>query len=655
MSRPVVLSNGELHVGLNNYGLVHDFYYPYVGLENHAADNSLRHHIGVYVDGATSWLDGGDWAFDFSYPHRALIGHTIAKNTKIGVILEFDDLVDAESSALLRNIHVINDRDQSREIRVFLHQAFIISDVLSNTDTVQYLPDDHAMLHYYGRRVFLASCRINGGAWYDQYTCGLFGIEGKDGTYRDAEDGELTVCNVEHGHVDSTFRIKLTLGAHDSARLDYWIACGTSLREALFVHKSIQKHGFAQRFEATRHWWHQWIKPLETVASKLLPEFRKSFIESGLIAKAHMDKRGAIIASTDTAMLEAWRDVYGYAWARDGAYVVWPFIRMGYYDEPYRFFDFCRRGLNPGGYLSHKYRADGALGSSWHPYLHENGVVAPPIQEDETALVLFVFAQFYQMNEDPKLLHDFYQPMVVPMADFLAEYVDHKTGLPRPSYDLWEEQFIVSTYTVSVVTAALQAAASMAEAYADTDNVVKWRSAADSMSEKAQKLLFNTDRQAFYKGARIARDGTMQLDETIDLSSIYGAFMYGLFATDSDEVRSAVNSACKTLNFSLESPGLPRYEHDTYLRGDSDQSNWWPIASLWRAQYALESGDTDVALTILRWVKSKMNSTGVLSEQINPRTGLPMSVAPLAWSQAEYMSTLLDTVGGKDADGSGSE
>ncbi len=644
MSRPIVLSNGELHVGLNNFGLVHDFYYPYVGHENHAADNSLRHHVGVYVDGAISWLDSGDWSFEFSYPHRALVGHIIAKNPKVGIILEFDDLVDSDYSALMRNIHVINDSDRPREIKVFLHQAFIIGDSMSNTDTVQYLPDDHAMFHYNGRRAFVASCRIDKGDWYDQYTCGLFGMEGKDGTFRDAEDGELTVCNVEHGHVDSTFRLKLNLEAHDSARISYWIACGMSLREALFIHKAVQKHGFIDRYDATCHWWHEWIVPLERAASKISSEFRKSFIESGLIAKAHMDKRGAVIASTDTAMLEAWRDVYGYAWPRDGAYVLWPFIRMGYYDEPYRFFEFCRRGLNPNGYLSHKYRADGALGSSWHPYLHDDGTIAPPIQEDETALVLFVFTQFYMMNEDPKLLHDFYESMVEPMAQFLCEYVDHHTGLPRPSYDLWEERFIVSTYTVSIVVAALRAAAGLAEARADTDNVIRWRSSADGIAEAARKHLYDEQSHVFYKGLDVHPDGTTEIDKTLDVSSTFGAFMYGLYATDSDEVRMSM----KVIRDRLGTPGsygLPRYERDAYLRADADsKSNWWPIASLWWAQYELEVGDKELALSIIRWIQSKMAPTGVLSEQISPTDGETLSVAPLAWSQAEYLSTLLDTV-----------
>ena len=47
MARPIVLSNGSMHVGINLYGMVHDLYYPYVGLENHAAASKRRHHCAI--------------------------------------------------------------------------------------------------------------------------------------------------------------------------------------------------------------------------------------------------------------------------------------------------------------------------------------------------------------------------------------------------------------------------------------------------------------------------------------------------------------------------------------------------------------------------------------------------------------------------------
>ncbi|MEP6710540.1 MAG: glycoside hydrolase family 15 protein, partial [Candidatus Saccharibacteria bacterium] len=538
MARPIVLSNGELHVGINKFGLVHDFYYPYVGLENHAAGNSIRHKVGVWVDGQLSWLDeDSGWSFTFHYPHRALIGHTIAKNERIGILLEFDDVVDSGMSAFLRNIHVVNMFDQDRQIRLFMHQAFVIGDSRSNTDTAQYLPENKAILHYRGRRAFVISgFSDNEAEGFDQYTVGLFGIEDHEGSFRDADDGELSFGNVEHGKVDSVLRFSLNVQAHSSARVHYWIAAGTSMREALYIHKQIKKDGFSKRLHQTADWWRDWIAPAEAVALKLPEQHQDMFLKSVMIIKSQIDKRGAVMASTDTTLLHYSRDSYAYCWPRDAAFVLWPLIRMGYKDEPRRFFEFCRRGLHPQGYLMHKYRADGALGSSWHPYIHD-GEYGLPIQEDETATVLFVFSQFYQMHGDFQLLHEFYTSMIVPMADFLAEYIDETTGLPTASYDLWEEVLLTTTYTTSTVYAALLAAAELAEVAQDPDNAVKWRSAAEDILAAAHKHLYNPARKSFYKGLSV-KDGVITKDDTIDLSSFFGAFMFGLFTVGSDELTS---------------------------------------------------------------------------------------------------------------------
>lgn len=643
MARPIVLSNGELHVGINKFGLVHDFYFPYVGFENHAAGKSLRHRVGVWVDGRISWLDDGTWTFTFRYPLSALIGHTLAKNESLGILLEIDDTVDAHVSAFMRNIHVINLRAEAREVRLFMHQAFVIGDSRSNTDTAQYLPDSDAILHYRGRRAFVVSGEANGQP-FDQYSVGLFGIEGYEGTYRDADDGELSMSSVEHGRVDSTIRFVLNIGAHSSQRAHYWISAGTSMREALYVHRQISGDGVLKRLHSTAAWWQEWLAPAAHVAEKIPEKYRSTFLHSILILKSQIDKRGAVIASTDTSMLNYSRDAYAYCWPRDGAYVLWPLIRMGYIDEPHRFFEFCQRGLHSGGYLMHKYRADGALGSSWHSYIHEDGSVAPPIQEDETALVLFVFAQYYSMHESPRLLREFYHTMVTPMANFLASYVDATTGLPKPSYDLWEERYLTTTYTTSVVYAALLAAADLADAAEDADNAVTWRAAADDIQRAAHKHLYNPAKKTFYKGL-LVKGGAIEYNDTVDVSSVFGAFMFGLFGASDDEMRLAVKNLYDTFTPTKDAPGLPRYENDPYYRADPrSKGNLWFVTTLWTAQYQLENGNSAEAEQILDWTLSQATETGILAEQINPHNGAFISVAPLAWSHAEYVATLLDMI-----------
>ena len=644
VARPIVLSNGELHVGLNIYGLVHDFYYPYVGFENHAAGANLRHKVGVLVDGIMSWLDDeDDWEFTFKYPHMALVGHTIAKNKELGIIIEFDDAVDAEVSVFMRNIHVVNVFDHAREVKLYMHQAFAIGDSRSNTDTAQYLPDSDAILHYRGRRAFVISGQHRGQP-FDQFTIGLFGIEDHEGSFRDAEDGELTGNTIEHGRVDSILGFTMNMGAHSSERASYWVTAGMSNREALYIHKQMQDDGIMKRLHSTADWWHTWLKPALEVAPSVPDEHRHLFINSLMIMKSQMDKRGAVIASTDSTMLNYSRDAYGYSWPRDGAYVMWPFIRLGYIDEPYRFFEFTKRGLHPSGYLMHKYRADGALGSSWHPYVHEGGVVAPPIQTDETATVLFMFVQFYNVHQDSKLIKEFYGSLIKPMADFLTEYIEESTGLPRPSYDLWEEIFATFTYTTAVTYGALVAASELAVVAGDNDSAVKWRTAADDIKAAAAKHLYNEERGVFYKSL-IVVDGKLTKDPTIDASSIFGAYTFGLFDTDSKEIKTSVETMITTFKLLDDEPGIPRYENDPYRRSEpSVTGNWWHITTLWHAQYLIEHGDTKEAKMILDWTKRYALSSGMLGEQINPVTDEVIAPAPLTWSHAEYTSTILDYI-----------
>lgn len=637
MSRPIVLSNSQLHVGLNPYGLVHDFYYPHVGLENHAAGKHLHHRIGVWVAGTFHWLDDGSWDIRPDYYGDVLVSRIIAIHEQLQLRLEFDDCVDSEYTAFLRNIHVINLASDEREIRLFMHQVFIISD--SNaSDTVQYLPDDHAVLHYKGHRVFLVNGTHADGTPFDSHTVGLFSTEGKEGTFRDAEDGELMRNSVEHGRVDSTIAFHIKTRGHSSQRVHYWVAAGRSEREARKINTAIQTDGLLHHVLKTANWWAEWAKPAKKVAEKLPASYRSGFIRSALIIKSQIDKHGAVIASTDTTMLNYERDAYGYCWPRDAAYVLWPLMRIGYTDELLRFFAFARRSLHDDGYLSHKYQADGSVGSSWHPYVHHNGDIAPPIQTDETALVLFVFGQYYRMHSELELLGNFYVTLVKPMANFLAGYVND-AGLPRPSYDLWEEKYLTSTYTTAVTYASLLEAAHLAEVIGDDESAVRWKAAAETMHE-ARGTFYNAERSYFYKGFVQTEHGR-EYDATVDSSSLFGAFMFGYFDIDDQEVADSFETLKSTLM--TDGAKVIRYENDAYRRNDGQPSNPWPVTSLWFAQYALEKQDSAQVTAILDWVTSVMFPSGVMAEQYD-KDDNALSVAPLTWSQAEYMNALLDMI-----------
>jgi len=641
MTRPLTLSNGSLHVGLNEHGLVSDFYYPHVGQENHVAGDALRHRIGVWVAGEFSWLESKDWQTEMHLESHALIGTTVSTNTKLGVRLEFTDAVYSGGDCLIRSIHLVNLRDQPREIRLFMHQVFAIGDSRSNTDTAQYLPENDAVLHYRGRRAFVVSGRV-GNEPFNAHSIGLYGIEGHEGTFKDAEDGELGNNTVEHGRVDSVLGFYVSLGAHDSGRVQYWIAAGQSNTDALRMHAHLRERGLDAFLSETTTYWRKWLEPAESKLPQIAERYHDTFRSSLMILKSHFDDGGAIIASTDTTMLNYARDAYAYCWPRDGAYACWPLIRLGYTEEPLRFFRFIASVIHSGGYVMHKYFADGSLGPSWHPYVH-GSTASAPIQEDETATVLFMLGEFISATTNTELLDEFYDTLVHPMAEFLCGFMDERTGLPKPSYDLWEEIYATSTYTVASVYGALVAASDLAEQHGQAEDALHWRTEAETLQKRARSVLFNSEQGFFYKGVTVSEDGEVSYDETIDSSSLYGILTFGLFSHDSDEVKTAIATYGTALGQPEPYDGIARYEQDQYNRNPtSGVGNPWFITSLWQAQAALYGHDHQKAEFIIDWVISHAGSTGILAEQADRASGAPLSVAPLAWSHAEYLNTLMD-------------
>jgi glucoamylase len=73
--------------------------------------------------------------------------------------------------------------------------------------------------------------------------------------------------------------------------------------------------------------------------------------------------------------------------------------------------------------------------------------------------------------------------------------------------------------------------------------------------------------------------------------------------------------------------------------------NPWFICTLWLAEwYALTAkrqADLKPALEIIEWVASHALPSGILAEQVDPYTDQPLSVSPLTWSHAAYVSTVL--------------
>ena len=651
MSKTVILSNGNLNIGLNEFGLVSDFYFPDNGYENHTLGEDLFHRIGVMVDGEFSWINSGEWQFEFDYFSDALISKIRALNERVQLQLEFKDTVASDKDIFMREVRMVNLVNYNRDMKLFFHQNFSINSGRHLADTAQFIPDPKAILHYRGKRAFVISAeqktqnQINQTSFkkFDQHAVGLFGTKNlagpKAGSWMDAEDGHLSGANVEHGQTDSAIGFDFNLEGGQDSIFQYSISCADDHALAFKNSHKISGKNFDKSFTQTHHSWQKWLAPALQIGRSLPEKYQKKFIQSVMLVKSHIAKTGAPIASNDSEMLRHARDDYSYCWPRDALFSLWPLIRIGYHEEAEKFFTFCAEAKNPAGFMNHKYLPNGELGPSWHPYSQGGDLHNLPIQIDETAGIVFLYAQFHAKFRDIALLNKFYPDLIKPMANFLADFIN-ENGLVKPNYELWEMDFLSTTYSNSITHAALNSAAEIARELGAVKDAYKWRTAAETIKKAATEQLFNHDNNYFYRG--IWPHG--EKDPKMDASSFYGAFMFGLLDFQDEKLLRAFDSLSQRFN-AAQHTGIPRFEYDIYYRFTDDyEANIWPITSLWRAEFLLARGKKTEAEAIIDWVADRSSQTGILPEQIDPRNLEWRSVAPLTWSQAEFVSALLDFI-----------
>jgi len=635
-----VLSNGRVFVALDTQMAIRDFFYPKVGLENHLAGHESK--LGIWADRRFSWINE-NWEVKTKYLPETLVSKCSARNQDAGLQLEINDAVHSFLDVYLRKLVISNIADERREVRVFFSHDFHIYGK-GTGDTAMYEPTLNSIVHYKMKRYFLIDGITDQERGIHQFAAGQKESFGKEGTWRDAEDGELQGNPIAQGYVDSTISFKLEIEPGAANTLYYWIACGKSLDEVKKIDSTVRGAGVEQLLLETENYWSAWSNKKNADLALLPRAVARLFKTSLLIMRSHVDNGGGIISSCDSDMLQFNRDTYSYVWPRDGAITAMAFDMAGFPEVARMFFRFCDRTVNQRGYFSHKYSTDGSIGSSWHPLIDASGKMQLPIQEDETALVLIALHKHFQRYGDLEFISKVYPKLILNAGEFLLDHRDSATGLPKPSFDIWEEKAGVFTSTVSTVVSALQSAAEFAKVFFDIDRHEKLTEAATEMKKAMLAHLYDTKAQRFKKS--IYPTGISDL--TVD-SSIALAFITGAFSAFSDEVRNSMSSVLEKLWNKTNTGGVARYENDDYHRVTrGTPGNPWFICTLWLARWyiatALSMEGLNKGLALLDWTAKHASPSGVLAEQINPHNGNPISVAPLVWSHAEFVIAVCEYI-----------
>jgi len=561
-----------------------------------------------------------------------------------------EDIVYNETDVFIRQVDVYNHTESPIQVKLFFHQVFIIYENRKR-NTAFYDPTHNAIVHYKGRRVFIINGRTSAGGSIDDYCCGAYQYDKHEGTFRDAEDGQLGKNAVEHGSVDSVIRLSLTVEPKSKQRSFYWICAGKSLEAAYKLNTMVNTKTPEGMIHSTENFWNAWLAKANEGFNKYLTSRQKKLFDNSLfVLRSHTDNRGSIIASGDSEMIEYGKDDYSYMWPRDAAFITTSLDHAGYTEVTEPFFDFCKDVLHPDGYLHHRFNSDRSLGSTWHSTVAQKGwlkdkILQLPIQEDESAGVLFALWQHYLSNENLEFIETLYKPMIEKIANFLVNFRNIDTGLPLPSYDLWEEKIGVSTYTCSAVYGGLMAAAKFCKLLGKRNHMRKYRDVAKDIKKAMINNLYSERIKSFIRILEVNDNGDYQPDNTIDASSIFGLWYFDVLEQDDPLFVSSHQQMLARLTSPGKIGGIIRYQKDNYFK-NTDLANPWIITTLWEALRILNKAkisdqDMQDVEAILDWVIKHRYQSGVLAEQLNPHTGLARSATPLVWSHSVYVDVIL--------------
>lgn len=613
MPRPIVLSNGRLWVGLDHRYAVRDFFFPHIGIWNHLSGHLMRQ--GLWLDDRLEWFDSPNWFHRLDDLHPRFGARSMIGSESIGVEIIAEERIEADSSIWLRKFTVRDLTGRTRKGKFFSTHDFRLceSDL---GDTALYHPDPAAIYHYKGDvAIGISASGPQGGI--EEYACGVKAFMGLEGTWRDAEDGHLSMKAIEQGSVDSTFGLSLVLPSHGEAEVTMFVTAADTLPQAIALMKG-----------ARSTVWPGWRACSNAGIEDRL---QRGADFSREMVLAHQTVEGGFVAATDSDILETARAHYAYIWMRDGA-LIGETLAESNPDAVHRFLEFGFKCLGDADRFAQKYDALGRLGASWHPYI-QDGQPVKPWQEDETALFVSLARR---MNRSDEQLNRLVETLVREVGP---------EGLPLPSHDLWEERYGIHLWSVCCVIDALEAELfwrRMNEFSQDGLPYEDIERALARMRRGFETVFCDTESGMPRMMTRDA-EGNWHPDHTPD-AAVLGGLLRPRLKPDRALLRRAIEHVETHLLVKSGIGGVARYAGDYYFRQtDEAPGNPWIICTMWLAQAELElaesAQDLEKATNWLHWALDRGLSTGVMAEQFHPFTGEGRSVAPLAWSHAEFLET----------------
>lgn len=337
-----------------------------------------------------------------------------------------------------------------------------------------------------------------------------------------------------------------------------------------------------------------------------------SATERELATRALLDLRLSV--QPNGAVVAGFHHGWDYTWPRDSSWVAVALAGTGHATDALGILRFLQRVQSRDGTFQARYYTDGA------------GPVndGRPAELDAVGWVpwaVWSWAATQRTTPGSAARGELQRlwPMVVKAANAAVHSLT-SNGLPEAAMDYWENKPIEQTLgTAAPLLAGLRAAGAIAGILDQTRDETAWRSAAKGLSAAIARTFMPN-------GYKRTPDASSGADAAI-------TFLGPPFAPPDAAVEAAASSAQRALT--LPNGGL---RPGAAWRGASGVA-WTPETAMF-ALFDAGTGQDAAARRLLSWLAGHRTVLGELSEQVTPG-GKPASVAPLAWTDAIVLLTLL--------------
>jgi len=601
------LGNGVVLVNYDESGRIVDLYYPYVGLENQTGGNNELIYVKFDQPKEVSELS----------PSVRFVPRINALQTELDlgkIVVTKTDFLDVYDPIVYRIIRFYNPENAEKTVSL---ASLMDVNFYSNRvgDSAFYDPELKGLVAYKSSRYLALKAFCADG-------CDVNYAVGKGDLVEEVKDASVSFRAADNGDINLAFSVTIRVPPGGVSKVYVVYALGMGYSEAFQGASRASPTSVELSFSAWSSFWNVLTKRINS------RERDYDFLAKASVAvmRGHTGLNGSIIASSDYSYTSLWGDYYNYVWPRDAGIVAHALDLLGFRGVALRHYKTLPQMVSEQGFLYQKYNPDLRLASSWHPRFMD-GKPVYPIQEDETAIELWAVGEHYRMYRDLDDLLEVYRDFVRPAVKFLLGFVED--GLPKPSWDLWEERYGIHIWTVSTIYAGLNSVRQLLDDMGDHSLASDAQSFSSYLKEQAMRRLTHEGR--FVR--MLNKEG--QKDLTVDSSMLAPAIFGMVDPRDPVMVKTAelVEGKLKV------NGGLARYEDDPYRRVKA-QPNPWLITTLWLARYKAMIGKRDEALAYLDWTAKRATPSGLLPEQVDPETLTSTNVVPLVWSHAEFVITL---------------